>query len=599
MIKKEWIPSDLLKQRPPVEIMEPSRPSRMRGLSVIRLLIGLFFRVWWDQRRGRSDTSGVGERLKTACEELGGMWIKVGQFISMRTDLFDPDMCAVLGQLQDSAPGFAFSYTKNTIETDLQAPLENLYSEFDERPFTADSIGQIHRAVLRSNGVEVAVKIRRPYIGEVMTQDVRIIRLVVMLANRLGIMPQFRWSDFYSELKRKLDKQLDFRFEGNSIRRLRRNFKRHKKMYAPHVYKKMVSARVMTMEFVRGVLLADIIRLRKTDPKAVDRWLEDNDIAPKTVANQLYASHLRQRFMDNLFHGDLDPGNIVLLRNSRVCLIDFVEVDTLDDELRMQFGEFQEALVFGEFAKVIDLFLLMPPDLPLMDLELVRTELLRTLTAWELRAQTKGLPLSDKSTVSLFGEMSRIVTRYRIPLPWSLLRVNRSTLTLDESLRELHPEMNYFKVMRSYYLKTEREVQRRTLRTLGKGVDLAEIITQLSESVHRTREEGWYKLEWMRRRARSFQAIPTKLAYGLAAVINLFGWAANFGALFVVGLYSHQHLGGRFIPDGFTMLYEPIPTISKPAWFLIGIGSTVILLQTLRVRARFLQPDIELPGRRH
>lgn len=599
MLKTKWIPTRIIHERPRPEVREPEAPTRTRALRVLRVLVGIYLSIVWDRFRGRGDPASHGLRIRAAFESLGGLWIKVGQLVSMRTDIFDPELCGVIGQMRDEGCGFPYRFAEQAIEEDLGEPVDRLFSEFDPAPFGASSTGQLHRAVLRSNGKEVAVKVQRPYVEEFLNLDSRIIRILSLLANTLKLIPGFRWPEFFHELQHKLNQELDFRFEASNLRRMRKNLKKHKKVYCPYVYKKHAGRRVLVMEFTRGVLMADVIDLAQTDPDAARLWYAENNIDPHKVAERLYASQLRQRFIDNLFHKNLDPYNIVLLRGGRICLINFGTLGRLDDDMQTRFKELQEALSFAEFAKFIDVFFLIPPDLPVIDLEQVRTELMRALRAWELRTRTKRMSFAEKSMVGLFAEMALIVTRYRIPLPWAFLQFNRSSLTLDLSLRALHPNMNYWKVSRRYHRRAEKEVNRSALRTLRKNFDLAEAVTGLSESLHRTREQGLYRLEWVRRRARSFQAIPTKLAYALLAFLDFTGLLFDAGVILSIGLYVHQYHRTPLIPDGLAALYDTLPMISEPAWLVIGVTGATLYVQMARIRARFREPDVELPGRRH
>jgi predicted unusual protein kinase regulating ubiquinone biosynthesis (AarF/ABC1/UbiB family) len=179
------------------------------------------------------------------------------------------------------------------IEAELGAPPEHFFSEIDEMPFAAASIGQLHRARLRSTGALVAVKIRRPYINDTMLADIGLIRWFIRLLIRLRVAPTFRWDDFYVELERTLSEELDYRFEATYLRQMRRNLRRHK-VYVPKVYLACSRQSVLTMEFIQGALMSDLLRLRHKEPERVQAWLRENRIDTRRLGRRLFNSLARQ-----------------------------------------------------------------------------------------------------------------------------------------------------------------------------------------------------------------------------------------------------------------------------------------------------------------
>lgn len=594
-MKQSWIPTPLVTERKRPRIAPIRPPSRARPLLLAFVLGTTLLRLFWMRltRRGTERTRAL--LIRAMLERLGGLWIKVGQLLGMRRDLFSPDFCDVLSALQDHATGFDFAYTREVIENDLGRRLEDIFSEFEEEPFAAASIGQIHRAVLRREGINVAVKVRRPTIAATVAGDIRFVTLLCNTAVRVGFFPSFRWQDFQRELDRTLSEELDYRFEATAIRDMRRNLKRHG-LYAPKVFRDHLSERVLVMEFVRGALMSDVLRLRHLEPERLDRWLTENNIDRSKVGRRLFLSLARQIFEDNYFHGDLHPGNIVLLRDSRIALIDFGSVGWLEADFLQQYNDLQYALARQQYAKAADLFLLLAPELPPIDLEPCKTELATFMRNWALRARTPKLPFSQKSVGYAYGEMSSTLTRYRIPATWAFLRINRAQFTLDTSLRELYPEMDYFKLMRRYNEQAGRRRARRAFAPAHIGRQAADLLIDLPGLVKGAVEESFYDLEYVRRRARTFQSTATKAAMLGGLLINFVTALVIVGGVLLAMLYLHQT--GRALPVSpeLTEVLGRVPKVPPEGWLLMGGFVLVTIWQAISARRRFSQPDIEIVG---
>ncbi|MCA9537734.1 MAG: AarF/ABC1/UbiB kinase family protein [Myxococcales bacterium] len=596
-MKKRWIPSRLVVARTRPVVRPVVRPSRFRPLAIFSLLIVTLVRVWLLRVRRRNSPIEVARLVRAMLEDLGGIWVKVGQLLGMRRDLFSAEFCDHLAVLQDHATGFDFEYVRSTIERDLGCEIPAVFSEFDERPFAAASIGQIHRAVLRKNRCAVAVKIRRPNIDRVMRGDIAFVRMIANFCRRMHIMSTFRWDDFYYEVEKTLVEELDYRFEATYIRQMRRNLKAHG-IYVPRVFRRASSERVLVMEFVTGALMSDVLRLRGQEPAHLQQWLAQNDIDEVKVGRRLFLSLSRQIFEDNLFHGDLHPGNIVLLRGSRIALIDFGSVGYLERDFHTKYNQLQHAMAMGQFAKAADILLLLAPELPPIDLEPCKRDLVRFMRTWSLSAQTKGMDFSQKSVGYSYAEMGKIFVRYRIPATWTFMRINRAQFTLDTSLRELYPEMDYFRMLSVYNRQAQRRRIRQTLRIHEAAGEMIDAMGRGASLLNDAAEQSIFELEWMRKRARNIQTGHSKAAHLGIALAN----AALFLVLIAIGfftcLYAYQTAGDEltlFSPE-LRRYLGLVPTVPREAWYLLGMIGVFGILQYLRISRRFRQPDIDTPS---
>lgn len=590
MQKSSWITTPLLEERPRPNV-EPIRdPSRWRPLALAWTLGGAALRLFGLRLHGRADSRAVGRLVRHTLEQLGGLWIKVGQLLGMRRDLFSADFCDALAILQDHATGFEFEHVRRIVEADLGRPIEDMYEVFEEEPFAAASIGQIHRARLRSNGVLVAVKIRRPTIDEIVHKDVRFVGSICRFAQRLHLVPAMRWADFYHELSRTLAEELDYRFEATAIRDMRRNLREHG-VYAPKVFHDFSSKRVLVMEFVSGVLMSELLRVRERDPQLLDEWMTDNCVEPSKVGRRLFQSLQRQLFEDNYFHGDLHPGNIVLMRNSRIGLIDFGSVGSLETDFLELYREMQRSVVQQKYAKAAEIFLLLGPELPPGDLELCKNELVDFMRSWALRARTRGIEFTEKSIGSAQSQMAAILARHKVPANWSFLRVIRAQLTLDSSLRALWPKMDYFKATLNYERSAARRRQRELLETLG--YQLETLIDELPRLVHGATEQTFYELEWLRRRARHFSQTLSKAAMAGVMAFSVVGIATFIAALGVLLICLDQTGVSLPTSDRLNEYLDYAPRLPLELWYTLEAFLLVTLVQCWRVYRRFGEPDTQ------
>lgn len=535
MQKKRLIPTPLREgPRPPVQIAPAYKPGRFYLLRVLRFVLGLAW-FWWRSSfslyfTGQARTAVRARRIREFLEGMGGLWIKAGQIVAMRRDLFLKDTCDELSKLQDRAQGFPFAQARRVLEEDL-GPLSEIFSELHEAPVAAASIGQTHEGRLRENGARVAIKVQRPLVRERFAQDMRYVRFVATCLRQLGIAPQGRWDEMVWELEKALAEELDYRMEAASIARMRKTLRQHK-IYAPKVFLRHCSSRVLVMEYVEGVFMSDYIQAASSDPARLQRWLKENNIDPEKVGERLLMSRNRQVHEDNLYHGDLHPGNILLQRDSRIALIDFGAVGSLDQSTREKYHLMISALAERNYQKVVDVFLLLCPPLPQGDPSELKAELVRLLRTWESRTVIKHLPYHEKSLTGLSGMMAGLLQKYAVPSNWEFLQLNRADLTLDASLIFLLPKINYIRMLRRYHEKARKRAMRtgpkqlkRALQTLWSA---GKVPAMLAENLY-------FDGEWMRQRALGFQGKISKLAYVAQGVFSALALAAMGGSLLFIG----------------------------------------------------------------
>lgn len=272
---------------------------------------------------GRAALKALGRALRFLLEGLGATFIKVGQIVSTRPDLFPGEIVGELALLQENVAPFGIRQVRRIIEEDLGRPLEQIFVEFDQQPVAAASVAQVHRARLREGGELVAVKVRRPSIARWAELDQSI---VLCVAHQLELIPSLRMLcpvDAARQFCDAVNRQLDFRIEAANNRRFRRNFKDFPEVVFPRLHDALCSARVMTMEFVRGYR---------------EREFAQAGIDPKRVAGLGIKLFCQMTLIDGFVHADLHPGNVRYLPDHRVALFDLGLTAELTEADRLTFA---------------------------------------------------------------------------------------------------------------------------------------------------------------------------------------------------------------------------------------------------------------------
>jgi ubiquinone biosynthesis protein len=293
----------------------------------VRRIATLFARGVEGRRRAVAHLRG--SVVRRAMTRLGATFVKLGQVMSTRPDLFEPETIDELRILQDRLPAFPMTHVRAVLEGDLGADAFARFSEFDVLPVAAASVSQVHRARLE-NGREVAVKVTRPDVRAKVERDGAILAVFARIA---ALHPGIRLSDpvgHLAELIQGILDQTDLRIEARNYERFRKHFATTEGVYFPEVFADLSGERVMTMEFLRG---------HKLDA------LPPGD--HRDVAKRLQRVFLKMCFVDGLVHADLHPGNLLLLENGDLAIFDVGLVKDMSRDVLLQFADFTKCLVMG------------------------------------------------------------------------------------------------------------------------------------------------------------------------------------------------------------------------------------------------------------
>lgn len=409
---------------------------------------------------GRPDR---GARLREALQGLRGLWVKVGQALSVRHDLVPADICDALSLVQGRVPGLP-GIARQIVARELGSL--DMFVDVSDDPVAAASVGQVHRWRLRSSGQWVAVKLLYPDVRERYARDLRVLtvvaRVLTVVAPRLKAMESVR------ELRAVLDEELDLRYEANHMARMRPLLKKQG-ISTPRVFDAYCTADMLVCEWMPGIVMSDLLRL---SPERRLAWFRQHGSNPTKVAKKLLRSLLTQVLEENRYHGDLHPGNIILSAGNAVSVLDFGTTSATEADFLARFVAFVRALTTRNYARAADLFCLLcvwPPRGALghaLDALLarpghgaLRTELVTVMQRWVVRTEIAALPFHDKSIMRLTTDLMRVVLRWRGTMQWAWIRLSRALTSLDGTLAVLWPSIDYVREARKYLRSAEKRVK--------------------------------------------------------------------------------------------------------------------------------------------
>ena len=278
-------------------------------------------------------------RLTNAILELGGLFIKVGQLISILTNFLPPEFRSELEQLQDSVPARPLDEVRARIRKELGRTPEALFTDFDPVPIASASLAQVHLAVM-PDGRRVAVKVQHADIEETSQLDLRILKRVLTL---IRVVVRVRGIESYhDDISQLIREELDFAQEARNIETFRVNFAGHPEIKFPVVVNECSTERVLTTEFIDGIKVTDFVRL------------ESHGISRPELAERILRAYCQMIFVDGVFHADPHPGNILVHEDGSLTFVDFGAVGRLAPSMKAGVPMFWDGIIRRDAARITD-----------------------------------------------------------------------------------------------------------------------------------------------------------------------------------------------------------------------------------------------------
>jgi ubiquinone biosynthesis protein len=480
----------------------------------------------WEATAGLSQKAPP-QHFRETLEDLGPTFVKLGQILAGRTDLLPPEWTDELARLHEQATPVPQDRVRSQVAADLGADPDELFSDFDPSPLAAASIAQVHRAEL-PDGTPVVLKIRRPGIRAVVEADLRLMRrMAELIHNEMPEMRRFRPRNLVRQFERTLRNELDLRMEARNVERLAQALDGAGNIVIPRVHSRYTCEQLIVLDYLGGT--------------SIDEWLRSGkpgDADPKQIAKVGADAVLRMVLAEGFFHADPHPGNVLLLDDGRLGLLDFGMVGRLSESRRMEFIQLLFGVVERRELEVVDLLLGWSQDAE-TDIDQLTQDTMALLDRYH------GVPLKHLDLTAMLTDTAALLRDNNLFLPNDVALLLKVFITLDSLGRKLDPDFEMVshvepfarRVMRAHW--SPGAVARRGVLQMGQMlVGLPNDVRRLMISARR----GRFKVEVDMRRLETFGqqinrsanrltvgVVTSALIVGTAIALTVSGGPTIFG----------------------------------------------------------------------
>ncbi len=364
-------------------------------------------------------------RARMVLQELGPTFVKLGQILSGRPDILSQEFVNEFKLLQDRVPPFPVEQAKAVIAQEFQSPIEKLFLFFDQKVLASGSIGQVHCATLQ-DGQDVIIKVKRPGIEKIIETDIAILRFLAELAEKyveeLRILQPIVVVD---EFARTIQREMDFTAEAAYTEKFHTLLKDESYIISPRVYWKYTTHRVITLEKLHGINIGEYKKLQKMG------------IDLKVLARNLIASFTKQYFVWGMFHADPHPGNILVGKDGKICLVDFGMVGHLSEELKSQLATTIIALMKNDLDTIIEVY----ADIGVFHSNQFNRRDLKT-DILELLDKYFNTPFYHIDMAKAFQDIIQVGRNHKIIFPRDFVLLGKSLVMTTTLAKELDPDFN-------------------------------------------------------------------------------------------------------------------------------------------------------------
>src|SRR5690606_14404880 len=368
-------------------------------------------------------TMKPGERLRHALEEMGPTFVKLGQILATRVDLFPPEWIQEFEKLQDKAREIPFAELQPLVEKSLGKPLTKVFASVDPVPLGVASIGSVHRAVTRK-GDQVILKIQKPGIQEKISADLRLLDMLAKLAADNSVeLRRYRPVDLVREFDRSLHRELDFTIEARSADRIRSNMRGIPWLTIPKVYWEYTSPCLSVQQYIDGI-----------PARQLDR-IEDAGLDRVLLARRGAIVAWKMALEDGFFHADPHPGNFLILPGNRIAMLDFGMVGKLSHGRQEQMVQIMKSVVMEDPATCAAVLASWSEGQP------VKTEQLMA-DIEDVISAYYGVPLAELNIADLLADITALLRNYDLILPSDIALLLKAIITLEGFGRLMHPSFD-------------------------------------------------------------------------------------------------------------------------------------------------------------
>jgi ubiquinone biosynthesis protein len=375
------------------------------------------------------------ERIRLVCEELGPTFIKFGQILSNRADIFPEDLITELEKLQDKVPSVPFSELKPKIEREYNHKLEDVFAEINETPLASASIAQVHKVKMKT-GEDAVLKIQKPSISKSVASDIEIMRDLAKIVERnfpeSAVMQPV---ELVNTFEKAIRREMNFVTEAASMKRFTKNFSEDARVYVPKVYDEFTTPKVICQEFVDGKKLNDV------------EAIIASGLTPKEAAKIGLDLYFIQVFEHGFFHADPHPGNIFIMPDGRLSFIDFGMMGTLTPEDQFTLGDLMYYIYVQDVKKLADTVQAMSKDTLIQK----RDQFEQDLRSFLEEAHTTSI--SEVEMSDIIEGLRRVMYDYKIKISSNFHLLMRALIIIEGVGLTLFPDYNLMEEVQPYARK--------------------------------------------------------------------------------------------------------------------------------------------------
>ena len=557
----------------------------------IWLALSYYFSGALDVVLRRASVERRATRFRLLIEKAGGSFIKVGQQLSVRADLLPHAFCVELSKLLDRVPAMSHAQAVTIVERGTGRPLEETFASFDPKPIGSASLACVYQAVLKT-GERVAVKVRRPEIGQLIAADLRALDWLMILAEVLTFVPPGSTVELRRELHSMLMAELNFRNEArsNEIFRLRAE-RDNDGITAPRVFFEHCSEDVLVNELVSGVWMWEFMSaVEQNDRQFLDQ-LKEIGIEPKLVARRMFRALQRELLEHLFFHADPHPANLVVLAGSRVCFVDFGAIGRLSTETRIAWRELQFHMVNLDVERMVRTSLKFAGRLPPIHIDDAMAAMEQIYADWIYAVSSTDAEWWERSSAQTWLRYISTARQFGIPVNRETIQFFRATFLYDTIVARLDSTIDPFKEWKSYARRAGKEARGRARKFMKKRMHGPTPTDYLRiEQVADTINQAMFKLQ------RSiddpilqFKETAGKISYAFSTFMKL----GYFVGVMACGALAVEFVAQKFFGVKIAWWETIVDLVETSAWFKFVLV-VVALVFTRRLLIRTNQPDTRL-----
>ncbi|MFN3813103.1 MAG: ABC1 kinase family protein [Aquificaceae bacterium] len=411
------------------------------GLLLFKLGLGHLVPFHWGilGHRRRKEKYLPEEHLRLAFEELGVTFIKLGQILSVRPDLLPENYVRELSKLQDRVPPVDSESMKKVVEEEFGRSYIDLFDYLEDEPLASASIGQVHRARLKS-GEKVVLKIQKPYVEKQVEEDLAILEELAQNAMKTELGHRWDIQSVFEEFSYTIRNELDYTREGRNCEAFKKNFSKDGEVYIPKVYWKLTTKRVLCLEEIEGVRLSDKVMLER-------RGFDLKDIARKGAG-----IYLKMIFRDGFFHADPHPGNFLVMQDGRIGLLDHGMVGAIDSITRINLFQLMYGIIKNDLDLVMDALYDLGISMKTKREKFLKRELEILFSYYFMQ------PLKEVKLSKVVHDTFRLSYRYGMRIPSDLFLLLKTLALAEGTALNLYPEFRLIEEMKPYVSRGFRQV---------------------------------------------------------------------------------------------------------------------------------------------